>query len=211
VVEPGVLGSIKPLFFLPFLLLENMSFKGYIFSLRRFILVAFLVFISAIILGYFSAQSSPDEAEMALEQVRETLEPVIEMPPFGQFLIIFLNNSIIAFLAVILGLIFGIFPFLVLFSNGLMLGIIFYFTQVRNDWSTIFALILPHGIFEILAVILACAVGLKLGRVILERIFKKEVSIKTELNIALSFFLRFLFPLLAIAAAIEVFLIRQFL
>jgi stage II sporulation protein M len=197
--------------FLPFLLLGNMPLKEYIFSLRKVILIAFLVFFSAILLGYFSAQSSPDETEIVLKQLQETLEPIIEMPSFGQFLVIFLNNSIIAFLAVILGLIFGIFPFLVLFSNGLMLGIIFYFTQVRNDWSTIFALILPHGIFEILAVILACAVGLKLGRVILERIFKKEVSIKTELNIALSFFLRFLFPLLAIAAAIEVFLIRQFL
>lgn len=188
-----------------------MSFKRYIFSLQKFILVAFLVFVSAIILGYFSAQSSPGEAEVVLGQVRETLEPVIEMPPFSQFLIIFLNNSIIAFLAVMLGLIFGIFPFLVLLSNGSILGVIIYFTQARNGWSTISALILPHGIFEILAVILACAVGFKLGKVILDRIFKKEVSIKTELNTALNFFLKFLFPLLAIAAAIEVFLIRQFL
>jgi len=188
-----------------------MSLKEYIFSLRRFILVAFLVFVAAIFLGYFSAQSSPEDAEIVLEQLRETLEPITEMPSFGQFLIIFLNNGITAFLAVILGLIFGIFPFLVLLSNGSMLGIILYFAQARNDWSTISVLILPHGIFEILAVILACAVGFKLGRIILERIFKKEVSIKTELNIALSFFLKFLFPLLALAAIIEVFLIGEFL
>ena len=188
-----------------------MSLKEYIFSLRRVVLAAFLVFIFAVLLGYFSAQSSPEEAGIVLEQLREMLEPMIETSSLGQFLIIFLNNSIIAFLAVILGLIFGIFPFLVLFSNGSILGIIVYFTQVRNDWLTILTLTLPHGIFEILAVILACAVGFKLGRVTLGKIFKKEVSIKTELNVALSFFLRFLFPLLAIAAAIEVFLIRQFL
>ena len=188
-----------------------MPLKTYIFSLRRFILFAFLILALAVFLGYFSAQSSPEQAEIFLEQVREILGPIIEMPPFSQFLIIFLNNSIIAFLAVILGLVFGIFPFLILFSNGSMLGIIFYFTQVRNDWSSILALILPHGIFEILAVILACALGFKLGKVILDKIFTKEVSIKTELNTALTFFLKFLFPLLAIAAAIEVFLIGQFL
>ena len=188
-----------------------MSFKEYIFSLRRFILAAFLVFLWAIILGYFFAQNSPGEAEIILEQLRETFKPMIEMSPLGQFLIIFLNNSLTVFLVIILGIIFGIFPFLVLFSNGLILGVVFYFSQVVGDWPTTFALILPHGIIEIPVVILTCAVGLKLGKVALERIFKKEVSIKTELNIALSFFLRFLFPLLAIAATIEIFLLGQFL
>jgi len=188
-----------------------MFFKEYIFSLRKFILVAFLVFAFAILLGYFFAQGSPREAEIVLEQVQEMLEPIIEMPLFGQFLIIFLNNSITAFFAVILGIIFGILPFLVLLSNGSVLGIIVYFIQIDNDWSTILALILPHGIFEILAIILACAVGFKLAKVALEKVFKREVSIKTELNIALTFFLRFVLPLLAIAAAIEVFLIAKFL
>jgi len=188
-----------------------MSVKEYIFSLRRFILVAFLVFVFAIILGYFSAQSSSEEAKIILGELWETLEPIIEMPPFGQFLIVFLNNSFTIFLVIILGLIFGIFPFLVLFSNGLILGLVAYFTQAGGDWTTTLTLVLPHGIIEIPAVILACAIGFKLGKVILEKILKKEVSIKAELNTALNFLLRFLFPALAVAAAIEVFLIGQLL
>ena len=188
-----------------------MSLKEYIFSLRKFILAAFLIFSFAVLMGYLSAQSSPEETKIVLEEFKKILEPILEMPSFGQFLIVFLNNSFTVFLAVVLGVIFGILPFLVLFINGLILGIVIYFTQTVAGWPTFFALILPHGIIEIPAVILACAAGLRLGKVVLERIFKKEVSIKAELNLALIFFLKFLFPLLAIAAAIEIFLISQLL
>ena len=188
-----------------------MSFRGYIFYIRKFILAAFLVFVLAIVLGYFFAQYFSMETEMLLKELIQKIEPIIEMPPFGQFLIIFLNNSFIAFLAILLGLIFGIFPFLVLFSNGFLLGLMLNFTRSVFGWPSFFALILPHGIFEIPAALLACAAGLKIGKTVLDKILKKKASIKEELNYALVFFLKFLFPLLAIAAAIETFLISRLL
>lgn len=194
-----------------------MSFKEYIFSLRRFILVAFLVFVFGVFNGYSFAQSSPEEMKLVLEQVQEMFGPILEMPTFGQFLIILLNNSFTAFLVIVLGIIFGIFPFLTLFSNGLVLGLVVYFAQAGADWSTIFALTLPHAIIEIPAIILACAVGFKLGKAFFDRIFKKQPStqswwgVKTELDIALSFFLKVLLPLSVIAAAIEVFITSQLL
>jgi len=188
-----------------------MFFKEYIFFIRKFILAAFLIFSFAAVSGYFFADNFPGETEILLEELMQKFEPIIKMSPFSQFLIIFLNNSFIAFLAIILGLIFGVFPFLVLFSNGLLLGIMFNFTQSTVGWPTFFALTLPHGIIEIPAAVLACATGLKLGKVVLDKIFKKEVSIKEELNHALVFFLKFLFPLLAIAALIETFFISRVL
>jgi len=188
-----------------------MFLKEYIFSLRKFILVAFLVFVFAVLNGYFAAQRSPSEMKVVLEQLQEMFEPIVEMSAFSQFLVVFLNNSFTAFLAIVLGIIFGIFPFLVLFSNGLALGLVVYFAQSAADWPTIFALTFPHGIIEIPVIILACAMGFKLGKVSFGRIFKKEGSIKVELNIALAFFLKFLLPLLAIAAAIEIFLTSQLL
>ncbi len=135
------------------------------------------------------------------------------MPVFSQFLIIFLNNSFTAFLIIILGIVFGIFPFLALFSNGLLLGIVVYFAQTTVNWLTIFALIFPHGIIEIPAIILASAIGFKLGKNLFDKIFKKQanISIKQELNIALIFFLKLLLPVLAIAAAIEVLVYVKFI
>lgn len=188
-----------------------MSLKAYIFYIKKFILAAFLVFTLASVLGYFFAQYFSMETEMLLKELMQKFEPIIEMTPFGQFLIIFLNNSLIAFLAILLGLILGIFPFLVLFFNGFLLGLMFNFIQSSVGWPAFFILILPHGIIEIPAALLACAAGLKMGKAVLNKILKKKVSIKEELNYALAFFLKFLFPLLAIAAAIEALLISRFL
>lgn len=185
--------------------------KEYIFSLGKFILVAFLVFVFSILAGYSSAQSSPEEMRIVLEQFREIFSPLVEMPPFSQFLAIFLNNSLTAFLVILLGIIFGFFPFLVLLSNGLALGIVIYFAQITVNWPTVFALTLPHGLIEIPVIILSCAVGFKLGGTFFERIFKGQGHIKTELNMALVFFLKFLFPLLAIAAAIETLIANRLL
>jgi len=188
-----------------------MFLKEYIFSLWKFILAAFLVFVFAALKGYFSGQSSPSEMKVVLEQLQEMFGPIVEMPPFSQFLVVFLNNSLTAFLVIVLGIIFGISPFLVLLSNGLVLGLVVYFAQAAADWPTVFVLTFPHGIIEIPVIILACAVGFKLGKVSFDRIFKKQGSIKTELNIALGFFLKIILPLLAIASAIEIFLTSQLL
>ena len=206
-----------------------MFFKEYIFSLRKFILAAVLVFVFATFSGYFSTQSSPSEMEAVLEKLREMLGPVAEMPLFGQFLFVVLNNGITAFLAVVLGIIFGIFPFLVLLSNGTILGVVAYFAKTELSWSTVFALTLPHGIIEIPVIILACAVGFKLGKTAFDKVFKnrarkagegeeedkvlfaKQGSVIAELNITLNFFLKFLFPLLVLAAAIEIFITSQLL
>jgi len=190
---------------------QTMSFKEYIFYIRKFILVAFSVFSFSIIFGYFFTQSFPMQTEMLLEELMQKFEPVIKMSPLEQFLVIFLNNSLIAFAGILLGLIFAVVPLIILFSNGFLLGVMFNFVQSAAGWPTFFALILPHGIIEIPTAVLACAAGLKLGKTVFNKIFNKEGSIKKELNYALVFFLKFLFPLLAIAAIIETFFINQFL
>ena len=130
-----------------------MFLKEYIFSLWKFILAAFLVFVFAALKGYFSGQSSPSEMKVVLEQLQEMFGPIVEMPPFSQFLVVFLNNSLTAFLVIVLGIIFGISPFLVLLSNGLVLGLVVYFAQAAADWPTVFVLTFPHGIIEIPVII----------------------------------------------------------
>ena len=185
--------------------------KEYLYFLRRYILLACLIFIFAVFSGYFSAQNSPSQAQLILETLREMLEPVGEMSAFNQFLFIVLNNGFTLFLVLLLGLIFGIFPFLVLLSNGTILGVLAHFSKTAFSWQTFFMGTIPHGIIEIPVVILACAIGFKLGKTSFERIFKKQGSVKTELNAALNFFLKILLPLLILAAAIEVFITSQLL
>ncbi len=186
-------------------------YKDYFYSIRFFILFSILVFVSAAFLGYFSAKISTEEAKIILESLRQKYEEVFAMNSFSQFLFIFINNGFTLFLVLILGIAFGVFPFFVLFANGGLLGIVAYFFNDVFSWSKFFLGTTPHGIIEIPVLILSCAIGLKIGKTTYRRIFKKEGSVKSELALSFRVFLKVLLPLLAVAAAIEVFITAKIL
>lgn len=184
--------------------------KDYLLSLRKFILFSLAVFVLALFFGYFSAQSSPAKVMPILNNFQETFGPILEMPPPAQFLAIFLNNSLTVLLVIFLGIILGVFPFLVLSFNGFFIGIVSYFVQAERGWFLVFALIMPHGIIEIPAILIACAVGFRMGKVLLAILFRKQGDFKRETKTALIFFLKFLLPLLLLAAAIETLVLNRF-
>lgn len=183
-----------------------MPLKQYLFSLKKQIIIFSLFFVLFGYLGFSSSQSTPREAEIILQQVMAMMEPIAEMPVLGQFAFILLNNSLVLFLVVIFGLIFGIFPFLVLFSNAVLLGMVAFFAKTMFSWPVFFLATMPHGVIEVPALILSCAIGYRLGITVFDRIFKKQGSIKLELNYALNSFLKVILPFLALAALIEVFI-----
>jgi len=97
-----------------------------------------------------------------------------------------------------------------------------YFFQFFQSWTVFFSGILPHGLIEIPIIIMAAAVGLKLGEISIKKVLRKfrpqplrpegeETDLKAELEAALNFFLKFLFPLLILAAAVEIFVTSRFL
>ena len=172
---------------------------------------AFLFFILSVGLGYLFAKSSPEEVKKILEQLRIVLEPLQQMTRLQQVFFIFLNNSLTGFLAILLGVIIGLFPLLTLFANGEMLGVLIFFSKENLPLSEFFTGIFPHGIIEIPVLLLCGAMGLKIGAKVLKKIFKKKENIQEEIKLALSFFFKFLIPLLFVAAIIEVFVTRELL
>ncbi|MCO6040535.1 stage II sporulation protein M [Thermococcus alcaliphilus] len=64
--------------------------------------------------------------------------------------------------------------------NGMNLGTIFYEAWILNDVTTFFLLILPHGIFEIPALIIAGAAGFKIPYELLRFALGKKEEIITE-------------------------------
>jgi len=180
--------------------------KNYLFSLKIFFFVLFLVFAFAAANGYFSARSSSQETEILLQKVSEVYRPILEMNSWQQFISVFFNNGLVLFLILLLGAVFGIFPLLVLLANGGIFGVLAYFIQQEYSWSTFFLGTLPHGIIELPVFLLASAVGLKLGKRAFEKVFWKKEGFKEEFFSALNFFLKILLPLLFLAAAIEIFL-----
>lgn len=183
----------------------NLNFvKSYLPSLYRHLLTSILIFIFGIIGGYYFLEIFPGEAEKILSLLEETYKPILEMPFFAQILFIFLKNGLVSFLMIIFGIFFGIFPIIVLVSNGQILGLVLGWLLPRYDVSYVLLGLLPHGVIEIPCFLISAAIGLRIGKTLIRKIFRKKVSLREELNSGLSFFLRIILLFLFIAAVVEI-------
>ncbi|MDR1664740.1 MAG: stage II sporulation protein M [Clostridiales bacterium] len=82
--------------------------------------------------------------------------------------VIMANNISVSFTAFVLGVSGGIGTVIVLIYNGLILGgLAAALAGGGGDMLTFFALILPHGVWELAAIFLSGACGLTLGRAVL--------------------------------------------
>ncbi|MDK2795597.1 MAG: stage sporulation protein [Archaeoglobaceae archaeon] len=162
------------------------------------------VFLLSVYFGYFLAEMFPDVAQEQIKSLEEFLKDLtLESSPFSIFALILINNSIKSFIAMILGIFFGIVPLFFLFANGLIIG---FFAKLIGEKIGLFhflLLLLPHGILEIPAVILACSYGFWLGI----EFAKSRKNIAEKLSFAIGRYLKIVLPMLIIAAMIETTLI----
>lgn len=97
------------------------------------------------------------------------------------FSYIFINNLKAALILSFGGVLtLGGLSFLNLTLNGVKLGALFYESLILNDLRTFFLLVLPHGIFEIPALIIAGAAGFKIPYELLRFALSRKEEIITE-------------------------------
>jgi stage II sporulation protein M len=132
--------------------------------------------------------------------IENTLKEISDKNLFELILFIFLNNLKSAFIAIFFGIIFGLVPLINCIINGYILGFVAKKAVLEGGILVLWRL-LPHGIFELPAIILSLGIGLKLGVLTLKR--NKWKIIKSKLFEALRFFISVILPLLIIAAIIE--------
>ena len=180
--------------------------KKYLYSLRFYILLSSLVFISGILTGYSFVSDFPEETRKIIEELEELFASGKEMTDFQVFLFILENNITNLLLVLLLGIFAGIIPLLSSFVNGMVLGIFACLISESLSWKFFLVGILPHGIIEIPVLILATAIGMRIGKVALWRLFGGKIGIKKELAKAFKFYIIVLVPLLILAAAIEAFI-----
>lgn len=120
------------------------------------------------------------------------------------FLFILLNNLIATILMLLLGVAFGIISVFATGFNGFLLGVLCREASRIAGSGQAALSILPHGIFEVPALLLAAAYGLWLGVAVLQRARgRKDRDIGGQLKHALRKYATVVVPLLVIAAAIE--------
>ena len=151
--------------------------------------------------GYLSAQWF--DISGLERSLRLTFEPFASLSPTFLFAAIFSNNVVTTFLFMLLGIIFGIAPLLFLLINGLVLGFVVYLT---GSALVAIAGIMPHGIIEIPAIILAASLGLFLGTTLWRKVRRRDVDIVCKLRVAMKTYFSIVIPALLVSAALESFL-----
>ncbi|MHA6481112.1 stage II sporulation protein M [Paenibacillus sp. strain BS8-2] len=141
-------------------------------STGRFIGIAAVLFIAGIVVGASNPafHSFLDSQLAALGQLVDTVEKA-ENKTLAMIVVIFLNNAIKSIMIIFLGAFFGVLPFIFLVVNGMVIGYLVERVSQAPDSISVFDLVvkglLPHGIIEIPAIIVACAYGIRFGVLVL--------------------------------------------
>ncbi|SDS61601.1 Uncharacterized membrane protein SpoIIM, required for sporulation [Formosa sp. Hel1_31_208] len=175
-----------------------------VYEYRRYVLYAFIIFISFMTIGAVSAAYDDSFVRLILgdSYVNQTLEYIEEGDPvavyksgsnWGSFIGITLNNLYVGIRAFIFGIFGGLGTALVMLYNGIMVGAFQYFffkegvlwESVRGIWI--------HGSMEIFAIVIESAAGLILGASILfpktySRITSFKMGVKNGVKILISTF-----------------------
>ena len=160
-------------------------------------------------------------APLALEEqikiaLRALAEKVNGLDALQLVEFIFWNNLFVSVIGIFLGIIFCIAPFIIASSNGYILGYVIkklveklgFSDGIINLWR-----LLPHGFFELPAVLISLGIGIKLGLSLISSLsFSNKNSFKEFGENILKAFKTTIFiilPLLLIAAIIEGILIKM--
>ncbi|MFA7198682.1 MAG: stage II sporulation protein M [Methanoculleus sp.] len=118
---------------------------------------------------------------------------------------LFLNNLSACLLLFLGGASLGVVTMLILSVNGLLIGAVTEFMRQQQGMLFITAALVPHGIFEIPAFLIAGGLGLLLGQALITEWQGRGDAAALAVPLA-SRFLWIVVPLLAIAAVVEAFI-----
>jgi stage II sporulation protein M len=131
-------------------------------TMKGIIVVSTAIFLVGVMCGIIFQDVFEGVAASLFGSIEQEAEKIKEIPQYLQVLVIFGNNTRAATLSGIIASIpvLGIFiPFVTMLLNGFIIGLAPEILQMSSSQFVI--AILPHGILEIPALILASAVGFK--------------------------------------------------
>lgn len=191
------------------------SFAAILRRNRSFLWTATLLLFGSSVLGYMFHDEVKPLVDEALKQLAEIAQSLQSDPSYlNTFLTIFWNNLRATFIMLVTGFIFGVFPVFSLLLNGFMLGYVLYDAATQYDvhpFTLFVTQILPHGVLEFPAIIIAAGFGMKFGWLVLRglgSIFSEQIRVSVgkqfrEAFRQLPIVLLGIVVLLVFAAAIE--------
>jgi stage II sporulation protein M len=168
---------------------------------KNYIYFSVVAFIVITILGFMYPLFFMEEIKKLIQELGSMFEGLGLFWTIG---LIFVNNLRTVLITILLG-IFFVFPLLILLLNSYLAGAVSSMAVSEFGYSTLWRLF-PHGIFELPAIWLGIALGLKIG---VELIVGKN-SLKKNYVDSLRVFIFVILPLLLVAAIIEGVLVWAF-
>lgn len=169
-----------------------------------YIFVITVIFVMALANGYLMAIQDPQGSRQMIEQLFSGLTFARNLSALQLFVYIFLNNASKAFLVILLGFFFGIVPIFFVFTNAELIGVVVAVFGAQEGFVRVALSLLPHGIFEIPAILIASGYGLWLGVRFYRRLRYKE-PFMDAFWFSIRKYFTVVFPLLLLAAFIEAF------
>ena len=102
--------------------------------------------------------------------------PFLTLAPWKMFFAILLNNAAKTFAVLLASILFGLVPLLAVVAHGYILGVAYLFASRGVGYVQAAKTILPHGVLEIPAVIIAASYGLWLGVIFAKRIRRRDMT-----------------------------------
>ena len=119
---------------------------------KTLLLISILLFVIPMLIGYFCANEISEYVKPIVDAFEQQVEDgTVTLTTHS----LFTNNVTVAFILYALAALGGVFGAIILANNGLFIG----YYGVNFDIYAYLALTLPHGIFEIPAIIIATTGG----------------------------------------------------
>jgi stage II sporulation protein M len=174
--------------------------------------VPYLLVLSALFAAAFlgGISAPPPVRQQVTDALQVVGEQYRDLAGGTLFFYILLHNVMASLLLLASGFLYGVIPVLAVGSNGFVLGVLCGQEAAAVGYSKAAMKVVPHGIFEIPALLFTASYGLWLGILAIRRIRGKEdAPLRVTVNHAFERYFAVVFPLLVMAAAIETFLILR--
>jgi len=176
------------------------------FPLKNALVVTILLFIVAMLVGWVGTAHTPAIGEQLMEVFEKEVAGQITVGDPVDMCVKLLANNLEACIMLFLGgASFGILTLFILGLNGLVIGSVTEIVSQGHSAAFIAAALLPHGIFEIPAFIIAGALGFCMAQSLIAEWYGAGDTAEDAGKYA-RLCLLYVLPLISVAALVEAFI-----
>ncbi|MGA9141220.1 MAG: stage II sporulation protein M [Methanocella sp.] len=177
-------------------------FFAYLYEIRAAIAIVVVLYVAFSAVGFAMGVNYQSPASATTASSTSGTSPLSNIMPAGLALGIIVSNVINCFVTMVLGTLLGIIPLVSTVTGGMAMGWFAGIAMQKSCLCYIMAGGLPRGLFEIPAMLLSSAIGLKLGYSLVMSLAGKKGLID-DIKKSVRAFVFWILPGIFIAALLE--------